>query len=234
MTFSPDIYAVIRDGAIRSANEVAPLVYSRLGHPRSVIDVGCGEGWWARAFAELGCIVVGIDESITVETIAETDTGVMRFLPGDLTGDAWAHPDLRSDLAVCLEVAEHLPAGVGAGLVRTLCELAPLVLFSAAIPGQGGHGHLNEQWLEYWRDRFLECGYVLHDGFRDHFWNDPNVEPWYAQNLVLFGRDSSLAALDLPIAYTARRLVHPTIYEARLAERDRAWAQLRAMGATPS
>jgi hypothetical protein len=52
----------------------------------------------------------------------------------------------RFDLALCLEVAEHLPAAAGDSLVRRLASVGARILFSAAIPGQGGRNHVNEKW----------------------------------------------------------------------------------------
>jgi hypothetical protein len=50
----------------------------------------------------------------------------------------------RFDLAISLEVAEHLPEGSAGALVSTLIEAAPVVVFSAAIKGQSGTNHINE------------------------------------------------------------------------------------------
>ena len=54
--------------------------------------------------------------------------------------------DRRFDLALSLEVAEHLPPECGSEFVQTLTDLSSVILFSAAIPFQGGTDHLNEQW----------------------------------------------------------------------------------------
>jgi hypothetical protein len=64
-----------------------------------------------------------------------------RFLPHDIATPLPEHLVGRFDLAVCLEVAEHLPPERAESFIRELCDLAPVVLFSAAIPGQGGTGH---------------------------------------------------------------------------------------------
>src|SRR5205823_3545352 len=106
------------------------------------------------------------------------------FTPVDLA----RCPELAEtfDLALCLEVAEHLPPRASRPLVRLLTRAAPLVLFSAAIPGQGGVGHRNEQWPDYWRARFAEFGYRRLDPVRRHVWQDPRVAGWYQQNLYLY------------------------------------------------
>jgi hypothetical protein len=80
------------------------------------------------------------------------------------------------DLAVSLEVAEHLPPERGEGFVEDLCRLAPVVLFSAAVPGQGDPkhtGHLNERWQSYWASLFHERGYERAECVRPAIWEDP-------------------------------------------------------------
>jgi hypothetical protein len=82
------------------------------------------------------------------------------------------------DLVLCIEVAEHLPARRADSFVADLCRLGPVVVFSAAVPGQGGYGHVNEQWPAYWFTPFESAGYALLDPLRDRMWDDP-VGPAY-------------------------------------------------------
>ncbi len=100
----------------------------------------------------------------------------------------------RYDLALCLEVAEHLDPASGAGLVHALTALAPVVLFSAAVPGQGGIGHVNEQWPEYWRRQFEERGFRMVDVIRPLIRDDCRVEWWYRQNIVMFAAQAAIAS----------------------------------------
>lgn len=186
MTFTPEIYEQIREGAKRSAATIVPLVYSLL-EPRTVADVGCGEGWFAREFAAHGCRVLAVDREVEPhqEKIRTSDSisGLVVFFPSDLLG-YWRQHQERVELAVCLEVAEHLPPESADDLIGTLCAAAPVVLFSAAIPGQGGHGHLNEQWPAYWVEKFNAHGFEVSGELRWHIWGS-EVEPWYQQNLLV-------------------------------------------------
>ena len=96
------------------------------------------------------------------------------------------HLDQRFDLALCLEVAEHLPASSAPVLIESLVSAAPVVLFSAAVPEQGGVHHINEQWPSYWEKLFAERGLRKFDVIRPLIWNNCSIQPWYRQNLYLF------------------------------------------------
>jgi hypothetical protein len=76
--------------------------------------------------------------------------------------------------------------------VRLLTEAAPVILFSAALPGQGGTHHVNERWPGYWRDWFAGRGFVRLDPIRPRVWRDRRVEWWYQQNVYLFVKKTLL------------------------------------------
>lgn len=180
VVFTPEMYEAGRAGSISSAAVIAPLAMSCTRKPvTSVIDVGCGEGWFAREFAKRGVLdVTGYDYTATHGEVVDGVT----FRSVDLT----ERPVFESaDLAVCLEVAEHLPESAADGLIGALTASAPYVLFSAAIPGQGGNGHINCQWPAYWVEKFNRHGFAVSGALRWFIWNDPGVEPWYKQNLLL-------------------------------------------------
>jgi len=171
-------------GSLRSARAIVPLFLAKY-RPASVVDVGCGSGAWLKAFQEHGIADVwGIDGE-------HFDDG-RSCIPSNLR----SRHDLRKplqldrtfDLAACLEVAEHLPAEAAGALVESLTALSSVVLFSAAIPFQGGTGHVNEQWPEYWANLFLARQYVPLDFLRPEVWQNADVEWWYAQNLLVYVR----------------------------------------------
>jgi hypothetical protein len=113
--------------------------------------------------------------------------------------------DEHFDLALCLEVAEHLPSRTSAQLVRGLTDLAPIALFSAAVPGQGGTGHVNEQWPEYWRNLFKERGFAMLDPIRPLLREDHRVEICYLTSSPLYARPSSNVFLCLIVAVESER-----------------------------
>ena len=153
-----------------SAEVVVPMVME-LVHPRSVTDLGCGLGTWLSVFREAGVEdVLGVDgEYVRLESL---EIPKERFVAHDLRQPFAA--GRRSDLSMSLEVAEHLSPEYAAPFVTTLTRLAPVVLFSAAVPGQGGTEHVNEQWPSYWAQLFRERGYLPVDCLRRHLWDRPS------------------------------------------------------------
>lgn len=170
--YSSEFFAGQMDGSARSAWIVVPLVLS-LVSVKSVIDVGCGVGPWAKAFLDYGIEDTwGVDGNYVKRSELQIPTD--RFLPRDLTKTL--RLERGFDLAVCLEVAEHLPESRAIGLVSDLTTLAPCILFSAAIPGPTGTGHINPQFLPYWVELFEAQGYEAVDPIRPKIRGNPLVE----------------------------------------------------------
>jgi SAM-dependent methyltransferase len=198
-----------------SARVVVPLMID-LVEPHSVIDVGCGTGAWLAVFREAGVDeVLGVDgDSVEVAMLRIPEE---LFVARDLSRPFSL--DRHFDLVVSLEVAEHLPAESADGYVESLTALGPVVLFSAAIPGQDGVHHVNEQWPEYWAERFAARGYVPVDCLRRRIWSNEAVAWWYAQNSLVFverehlSRTPRLKAEHEAAGTSQLRLVHPVKYE---------------------
>ena len=214
--YGRDFYVANAEGARRSARVVVPLILE-LVHPESVVDVGCGVGAWLAVFRECGVMdIAGLDGK-------DLDPGLLqipadRFRVADLTQPL--RLERRFDLAISLEVAEHLPPECAEGFVESLTWMAPVVMFSAAIPGQGGTHHVNEQWPDYWAGLFGNRDYVALDCVRREVWDDENVEYWYAQNTLVFvARDRldqypRLRAEHGDSGSRALSVVHPRKYRA--------------------
>lgn len=204
----------LRSGATRSAEVVVPLVLQLL-HVQSVVDVGCGDGSWLATFQKLGVSdILGIDGDYLERDLLQIP--LERFRPIDLTKHF--HLERAFDLAMSLEVAEHLPPECASAFVESLIGAAPAVLFSAAIPHQGGDNHINEQWPDKWAALFRERGYLPIDAIRKRIWQNDAVEWWYAQNTLLFARADLLErnpALNVELDRTdlgQLSVVHPRQY----------------------
>lgn len=212
--YTKSFYEGLRSGAARSAQAIVPLVFGLL-RPRSVVDVGCGDGTWLAVFRKLGTPeILGIDGDYVERSILEIPPE--SFQAVDLTKPFSLGRIF--DFAVSLEVGEHLTAASAPGFVESLTRLAPAVLFSAAIPFQGGNHHVNEQWPDKWAALFGDHGYLPVDCIRKHVWHNDAVDWWYAQNTLLFARKDVLeanSALKAEFEQTnlgQLRLVHPRNY----------------------
>lgn len=213
-TYDSEFFAFVHRSAARSAKRVVPLLLE-LFRPRSVVDLGCGLGTWLAAFGELGVEDrLGVDGDYVDLTRLEIPRS--DFVVHDLS-EAVALPR-TFDLAVSLEVAEHLPEAAADTLVASLASLAPVVVFSAAIPGQGGVGHVNEQWPDYWAEKFAASDYAVVDCLRPVVWCDEDVDWWYAQNALAFVRRDELARRpdlrETPSGWPLA-IVHPRLYAGR-------------------
>jgi SAM-dependent methyltransferase len=187
-TYAETFFAGHQDGSVRSAAVVVPLIlrHFRIG---SVVDVGCGIGAWLAEFSRRGIAdYLGIDGDYVSRDLLRIPAD--RFRAADLAD--FEPPSRQFDLACSLEVAEHLPADCAARFIARLVDLAPVVLFSAAIPDQGGTNHVNEQWQSYWAGLFRAHGYVGVDCIRPFIFNDDHVELWYRQNTIVFCRPDKI------------------------------------------
>jgi len=175
-------------GSVESAREILPIVVEML-HPASVLDLGCGIGTWLSVFVELGIKdICGIDGDYVNKNILLINKE--NFIPYDLSKPL----DLGKtfDLALSLEVAEHLDDKYADTFIDSLIRHSSVVLFSAAIPWQRALTHVNEQWQDYWAEKFYKRGYIPVDCVRKKVWNMPNIEIWYKQNTILYIKESEL------------------------------------------
>lgn len=182
VSYTRQFYRTRREGSRRSARLVIPLIL-RLVQPRTVVDVGCGDGSWLAVLNELGVAdTLGIDGQYVERELLRIPQD--RFIAMDLSQPL--RLDRVFDLALSLEVAEHLPPESAGTFVHSLTQLAPVVLFSAAIPFQRGLHHLNEQWPDYWVALFKNYDYFPIDAIRGELWENGDIEWWYVQNALLF------------------------------------------------
>lgn len=192
-TYSKEFYSRYQDESRRSAEGVIPIVL-QLIRPGSVIDVGCGVGTWLAVCKEHGVSdIVGVDGDYVDRRMLQIPAD--QFLSFDLSKPL--RLDRHFDLVISMEVAEHLPPESAETFVESLVGLGPVVLFSAAIPFQGGTHHVNEQWPEYWAEHFRRRGYEAVDCIRDKIWHNDSVAVSYAQNALLFVKREMLKSNTL-------------------------------------
>lgn len=178
-----------------TAKRIAPIVIGLIGCPGSVVDLGGGVGSWCKAFKENGVMKVTCIDHSTVEScdlLVRED----EFLAYDV--ECEMPPIVAADLAVSIEFAEHVRWDRSEAIVQFLTSSAPIVLFAAAIPGQGGLGHINEQRPSFWRALFQERGFKLVDVVRPRILFDKDILPWIRQNLYLYVHTSVLHRIAVP------------------------------------
>jgi SAM-dependent methyltransferase len=221
--YTPAFFADQSDRSLASARAVLPILFASF-RPASVVDIGCGVGPWLRAAQDLGVEdILGVDGDYVDRNALLIEP--TKFLPVDverqrLCDIAPLAERRRFDLVISVEVAEHLTYARAESFVNDLTWLGDVILFSAAVPFQGGEHHLNEQWPEFWALLFRARGFDCLDLLRSGVWSHPGVDWWYAQNLLVFVRRGSDAAahfpqLSLPAPPTLS-LVHPANYLAQI------------------
>jgi hypothetical protein len=130
----------------------------------------------------------------------------------------------KYDLAICLEVAEHLRPAAAETFIKTLTSYSNTIIFSAAVPDQGGQNHLNEQWPAYWRQLFEKQGFILYDAIRPLIWEEPAVDCWYRQNIFFFINEKASVKIELPGKDSdpmLLKIIHPESfqYKSQMLER---------------
>ena len=200
-----------------SANRIVDILDKYI-QPASVLDVGCGIGTWLAVMRSRGVEdLCGIDGPWLRPQDAVCDPSILQV------ADLESGFDLgrQFDLVICLEVAEHLSPQAAEGFIKSLTHHSSAILFSAAIPFQGGHHHVNEQFLSYWVTLFEKHGFQPNDIIRREIWHDQRVLWWLRQNVVLFARNDLIKAnesLRRSLTVTPVSVVHPDVYISRIKE----------------
>lgn len=194
--YDSEFFDFVDASAGKSARRFIELVEQNVFGARrvaDVIDVGCGRGAWAAEWRRRGATrVLGVDgEYVSRDTLL-----IPRecFLAADLSRPFTANA--RFELVQCLEVAEHIAPEAADTLIDGLVRHGDVVVFSAAVPGQGGEHHVNERAYAYWRDLFLARGYHMYDAIRPLLRNELDVEPWYRYNAFVYANTTGAERLS--------------------------------------
>jgi hypothetical protein len=177
------------DRSFGSALVILELVFSKVGLPNNIIDIGGGAGAWLLSANQLG---VGELTLVEGDWINETtlNTKIFSIDNSDLE-NAIPKYDEKFEMCICVEVAEHLSPSRAESFVEELTGLSDRIVFSAAIPGQGGHGHLNEQLQSFWIGLFEKHGFGANNFISKIVWENTEVEAIYRQNIMYFEKGIS-------------------------------------------
>ncbi len=181
--YSDIFFDYIETGSVHSAQQIVPIIYDNIQF-ETLIDIGCGRGAWLSVFNTQGnaqCFGMDGDYIVSEHLMINKDT----FITADLN-EKLPIIHKKYDLAMSLEVAEHLKPERSQSFIDDLCRLSDVVMFSAATVGQGGEHHINERPLEDWRHFFNIQGYQAFDFIRPLVKDNQHVEPWYKYNILLY------------------------------------------------
>jgi SAM-dependent methyltransferase len=192
---------------MKTPNIVVPMLLKNLA-PHSVVDVGCGLGTWLCAFKSMGITdLLGLDGKWYNPNLLFKYIDKSEFMCVDLEQPIVLSK--RYDLVISLEVAEHIAPKHADDFVQSLVNMGDVILFSAAIPRQGGFNHVNEQWPAYWAEKFEKYGYHFFDVIRPQIWNNAEVDIHYKQNMFLVSLSLPGSWVDMCGGGGALSLIHP-------------------------
>ena len=223
---SPEVHNTV------AAEYILPFVFSMI-NPAKVIDIGCGTGSWLKIAKGLGANqVLGIDGVSVNMALLEIDQHEFQkhnlILP--------FQPSEKFDLAICLEVAEHLPESAADTLIDTIASSSNCILFSAALPEQGGQNHINEQWPEYWQKKFASKLLYPLDIIREKYWSNSEIEWWYKQNMFFYTTKDWAEKLNIIPNEQFQTYIHPELFclktkhlREALAEKERVQSEYEAI-----
>ena len=168
---------------LRSVDIVLAEVLTIIPACHSAVDFGCATGTWLKGLEKYDITDIrGYDG----KWVDQSKLLIQKEAFFEIDFDKPMEIDRKFDLAISIEVGEHLHESSADSFIENITKSADFVLFSAAIPYQGGKNHVNEQWPEYWDKKFNRFGYVCIDSIRKKLWNNYEVIDFHRQNILFF------------------------------------------------
>lgn len=177
------------DETYASANIITKELIGYLPEINSVVDIGCGMAAFAKAFQQAGVHEITLVDHPSLDISKCLVKENFRFVPCDLDNNM-PNP-IKADLAICTEVLEHINTKRSLKILDFITECADIVIFSAAVPRQGGLGHINEQRHKFWITEFKKRGFDYSDAFKSKISADNKILYWLTQNLFIFFRNQN-------------------------------------------
>lgn len=220
--YKDNFHNIHLQNSINSAKEILPLFFEYF-KPNTLLDVGCGLGSWLSVAKENNCEVFGIDGAY----VKEEDLLVEKSLFKAIDLNEQYNLEKKFDLAISLEVAEHIFQENAKTFIESLCSHSDIVLFSAAVPHQEGTLHYNEQNNDYWVQKFDESGYQCYDFLRHIIWNNTKISWWYRQNLLIFVKKTEInnpkyqSITSHKIVNEVNTYIHPELFNYKSRKSDK-------------
>jgi SAM-dependent methyltransferase len=219
-SYTADFYNALTSQNRKSAEIIVRWAISRF-HPKSVVDVGCGSGEFVSQFSKLGVPkVLGVEGNWAKDINVYDIPMIFHDLEKELILQS------KFDLCMSLEVAEHISEESAETFVKSLINAADVIVFSAAIPGQGGTNHVNLQYPDYWAKMFYKHGFLLLEDPRKEFPRKHLIAPWYRQNILVYSRfQGDISNTPIIIPKTIKDpIIFPSFFSIRFY-----WARLRRL-----
>jgi cyclopropane fatty-acyl-phospholipid synthase-like methyltransferase len=151
--------------------------YLKVNMIKSAIDLGCGEGHYVNDLNNNGINCLGYDGNPNTTSITNNRCQIMDLSKPQVF-------EQKSEFTISLEVAEHIPKQFEDIYIQNVHNSNTKgIILTWAIPGQGGHGHVNEQPNEYALNKFLSLGYKYNTTDSNILRN--NAELWWFKKTIM-------------------------------------------------
>ena len=159
--------------------------------PKTVLEIGCGPGKLTKALSVHVNKIVAFDGFSNPEFNDYSNIMFHRLDLNNNTDKVKEIQDQHFDIAICMEVAEHINPQASASLIKLLTKHANVVIFTAAVPNQGGHGHINCQPRTFWNKLFVEQNFTINTKVMPFIQSNENIAIWYRLNITDYVKNDS-------------------------------------------